>query len=127
MQITKLDAEILNYIPTDSPYILGLLLLGTLLMSTFLSNTASSNLIIPLALAISYAIEDYGAKTLIIGVALMASSAMALPVSTPPNAMAYAKGELLSKDFVLTGLIIGLISLGLVLGYFKVISYFGIL
>ena len=78
-------------------------------------------------MAISYAIDDYGAKALIIGVALMASSAMALPVSTPPNAMAYAKGELLSKDFVLTGSIVGIIGLGLVLAYFRLMSYFGIL
>jgi solute carrier family 13 (sodium-dependent dicarboxylate transporter), member 2/3/5 len=127
MQVTELDLEVLNYLPTDSPYILGILLFSTLIMSTFLSNTASANLIIPLALAISYAIDDYGAKALIIGVALMASSAMALPVSTPPNAMAYAKGELLSKDFVLTGSIVGIIGLGLVLAYFRLMSYFGIL
>jgi len=127
MQITKLDLEILNYLPVESPYILILLFLITIIMSTFISNTASANLIIPLALAISYVVDDFGAKALVIGVALMASSAMALPVSTPPNAMAYAKGELVSKDFIFTGLIIGIVGLGLVLGYFRILSYFGIL
>jgi sodium-dependent dicarboxylate transporter 2/3/5 len=39
---------------------------------------------------------------------------MCLPVSTPPNALAYATGQCKSKDFIFMGLVMGL--LGPVLG-----------
>ena len=52
---------------------------------------------------------------MLIGVALSASLAMALPISTPPNALAYSTGAIKQMDMVRTGLIIGVV--GIVLGY----------
>lgn len=40
--------------------------------------------------------------------ALSASTAMCLPISTPPNAIAYASGRLHARDFLLPGLAVGL-------------------
>jgi solute carrier family 13 (sodium-dependent dicarboxylate transporter), member 2/3/5 len=37
--------------------------------------------------------------------------AMALPVSTPPNAIAFASGELEARDLAVNGGIVGLIGL----------------
>ena len=59
------------------------------------SNTASAALLIPILAAIATGMGDVltafgGAETMLIGVALCASLAMALPISTPPNALAYA-------------------------------------
>ena len=44
------------------------------------------------------------------------SLAMALPVSTPPNAVAYASGSIQSSDLAVVGLVVG--GLGLLLVVF---------
>ena len=56
-----------------------------------------------------------GTSTVLIGVAIAASSAMVLPISTPPNALAYATGLVQQKDMARMGVIVGVISI--VLGY----------
>jgi sodium-dependent dicarboxylate transporter 2/3/5 len=56
-----------------------------------------------------------GVSALLIGIAISASLAMILPISTPPNALAHATGMIEQKDMVKTGVIMGII--GLVLGY----------
>ena len=56
-----------------------------------------------------------GTSTVLIGVAIASSSAMILPISTPPNALAYATNLIQQKDMARMGIIIGLISV--VLGY----------
>lgn len=127
MQATGLDLRILEAIPVDSPIISWLILMVALALSSFISNTAAANLLIPLALALSYQLEGYGAAALVIGVALMASGAMILPVSTPPNAMAYAKGELKAKDFLMTGSLVGIVALLLVGLYLKFIAQLGLI
>ena len=45
-----------------------------------------------------------------IAIALAASTAMLLPISTPPNAIAYGSGKIKVKDFIATGSMITLIS-----------------
>ena len=59
--------------------------------------------------------EVGGIGTLLIGIALSASFAMALPVSTPPNAIAYSTGLVTSSQMARAGIIMGIVSL--VLGY----------
>lgn len=81
-------------------------------LSNFISNTATVNLLIPIFVALASSLSgefDHigGAKTLIIGVAVFASMAMVLPVSTPPNALAFSKGGLSKKDLAKVGLIVG--------------------
>jgi sodium-dependent dicarboxylate transporter 2/3/5 len=44
----------------------------------------------------------------VIGIALGCSAAMALPISTPPNAIAFASGRVTGRDFLMPGLIAGL-------------------
>ena len=56
-----------------------------------------------------------GTSTIIIGIALAASSAMCLPISTPPNAIAYSTGLVKQNDMLKIGLTVGIISM--VLGY----------
>ena len=56
-----------------------------------------------------------GTSTVLIGVAIASSSAMILPISTPPNALAYATNLIQQKDMARMGIIIGAISI--VLGY----------
>jgi sodium-dependent dicarboxylate transporter 2/3/5 len=86
-------------------------------LSTVISNSAAANLLIPvgLTLALSGAVdvEPVAAGFFI---AIGASLAMALPVSTPPNAIAYSTGELTTPILARVGLTIG--AVGLVLFVF---------
>ena len=56
-----------------------------------------------------------GTSTVLIGIAIAASTAMCLPISTPPNAIAYSTGLIHQKDMLKAGLTCGLISL--IIGY----------
>ena len=82
-----------------------LLAYATMIFSNIMSNTATSTVLIPLGMAIlpNNQIE----VAMIIG--LSASTALFLPVSTPPNAIAYSTGLIEQKDFRIGGLLIGLL------------------
>ena len=56
-----------------------------------------------------------GTSTVLIGIAVAASCAMSLPISTPPNAIAYSTGLIKQNDMVKAGFTVGIISL--VMGY----------
>jgi len=77
----------------------------SVLFATVMSHTATSVLLIPLGMAILP--EQKTEVSLIIGLAV--STAMLLPVSTPPNAIVYSTGFLELKDFRMIGSIIGLL------------------
>lgn len=85
------------------------------ILSTFMSNTATANLLIPVVISIPGESHLMLAAT----VALSCSFAMALPVSTPPNAIAFATNMLKSRDMLKAGLIISVISVITVLFGFE--------
>jgi len=120
MRITGLDSVLVNMIPKEGAYIMVGIIVTTLVFSTFISNTAAANLILPIG--ISYAMENMASTNnapiqVGMSIALAASLAMALPISTPPNTIAYVKGELVSKDFIRNGVIIGVLSLMLIYAF----------
>ncbi|EKO3688218.1 SLC13/DASS family transporter [Vibrio metschnikovii] len=88
------------------------------LMANFMSNTATANLLMPIAAAIGVSMpsltEIGGLQGLLVVVAFSASLGMILPVSTPPNSLAYSTGLIESKDMAKTGLILGLVGLCIV-------------
>ncbi len=89
-------------------------------LSNFISNSATAALLMPILAVVCTAMGDKldfigGTATVLIGTAIAASSAMVLPISTPPNALAYSTNLVSQKDMAKIGLIIGLISI--VLGY----------
>ena len=55
-------------------------------------------------------------------IALAGSTAVLLPVSTPPNAIAYATGLLDQKDFRASGIIIGLAGPALIILWVLLLS-----
>ena len=102
--------------------ILILLLSGIICyaLSNFISNSATAALLMPILAFVCGAMGDKlaaigGTPTILIGVAIAASSAMVLPISTPPNALAYATNLVKQNDMAKIGLIVGIISM--VLGY----------
>jgi solute carrier family 13 (sodium-dependent dicarboxylate transporter), member 2/3/5 len=103
-----------------SPYLIVLVVSGlALVMSTLTSNTATANLLLPIAAALGASLPGLqglgGEKGLILIVAFACSLAMALPISTPPNAMAHATGLIDSRQMVRVGIVIGIV--GLMGGY----------
>jgi solute carrier family 13 (sodium-dependent dicarboxylate transporter), member 2/3/5 len=77
----------------------------TMLVSNIMSNTAASTVMIPLGMAILVALK----LEIALIIAISASTAMFLPVSTPPNAIVYSTGLVEQKDFRLGGILVGLL------------------
>ena len=88
-------------------------------MSTFISNTATANLLLPVMATLGATVstlEGIGdSKLLVLLVTFSCSLAMALPVSTPPNAMAYATGLLKNRQLLQLGTLIS--GIGLLASY----------
>ena len=85
-------------------------------LSNFISNTATAALMIPILTVVCEGMGDKlsvigGTSTMLIGIAVAASAAMTLPISTPPNAIAYSTGLIDQKDMAKTGVIVGFLTL----------------
>ena len=136
MSKTGLAKTLVDAIPFDNwPAMLVLLGGGIIcwLLSQFISNSAATALMVPIMVAVGTGMKDAlgdfgGVGTLLVGIAMAASFAMSLPISTPPNAIAYSTGLIKTKQMFITGILIGVISL--VIGYVLIIAvgktgYFG--
>lgn len=136
MSKTGLADNLVKAIPFDSWPAIVVLIGGGLicwLLSQFISNSAATALMVPILVAVGKGIEgplgDYGGiGTLLVAVAMAASFAMSLPISTPPNAIAYSTGLIKTKQMFVTGMIVGVVSF--VIGYVLIIAvgrmgYFG--
>ena len=108
-----LTQEVVGLIPVDIEFFWVLIAFAGLgaFMTTFMSNTATANLLIPIAISL-----DNNTSILVITIAMVCSTAMALPVSTPPNAIAFGSGLLGSRDMMKPGLIITIFSMLIILG-----------
>jgi sodium-dependent dicarboxylate transporter 2/3/5 len=119
LNASGLAANAVKSIPFSEFSPLLILLLGgaiCYLLSNFISNSATAALLMPILAIVCGAMGDKldpigGTPTVLIGVAIAASSAMILPISTPPNALAYATGYVQQKDMSRMGLIMGVISM----------------
>jgi len=109
MQQTGLSSWIVSQIDPTRFGIIWLVVIFTsvtLIFTTFMSNSATANLLIPLMVSLSVS-----PLILSIVVAVSSSFAMALPISTPPNAIAYGSGEIKVKDMAAVGVLIEIIAL----------------
>lgn len=84
---------------------------ATIIMSNLMSNTATANLVLPISIAVLSAAKATGGDArMAVPIALAASAAMCLPISTPPNAIVYGTGHIKVTDLLGGGLLIGLIA-----------------
>lgn len=136
MSKTGLADNLVKAIPFDNWPAIVVLIGGGLIcwtLSQFISNSAATALMVPIMVAVGKGIEEPlgefgGIGTLLVGVAMAASFAMSMPISTPPNAIAYSTGLIRTKQMFITGTLVGVISL--VLGYILIVAvgrmgYFG--
>ena len=98
-------ADILIAMKLNSMVLIFVFAYLTMLVSNIMSNTAASTVMIPLGMAI---LPDLKLEVAMV-IAISASTAMFLPVSTPPNAIAFSTGLLEQKDFRLAGILVGLL------------------
>ncbi len=89
---------------------LGILFLfaaAAAILTTFISNSATANLLLPIVVGIAAVSPVSNALV----VAIVSSAAMILPVSTPPNAIAYGSGHVDVREMARAGSIITAFSL----------------
>lgn len=84
----------------------GVLALTAMCLGTVISHSAATNLLAPMAVAVAVSVGT-GPVAVVASVALGSSLAMALPISTPPNAIAYASGAIKTRDMAVAGALIG--------------------
>ena len=102
-----------------------------MLMANFMSHTATANLLLPIVAALGQTLTSLegvgGSMALILTVTFAASLGMSLPISTPPNALAHATGELRTPDMAKVGVICGLAGLLLSYGMIALLTWIGFL
>ncbi|HHT41099.1 MAG TPA: SLC13/DASS family transporter, partial [Actinomyces sp.] len=76
------------------------------LMSNVISHSAAANLLIPLGMGLGASVSATPAEIAVV-MALGCSLGMCLPISTPPNAIAYSTGEISTPNMIKTGLVVG--------------------
>ncbi len=108
LRSSGLTQRIVETIPLEFGFIwvLAAFLLLAAVMTTFMSNTATANLLIPIAISLEFKVALF-----VIPIAMTCSTAMALPISTPPNAIAFGSGMLESRDMIKPGVLVTLVSL----------------
>ena len=105
---TGLAAWIVEGIPREGIGLVGLAALiayATVVLSNVMSNTAAANILVPLGATLAAGQE----AALAVPIALAASLAMCLPISTPPNALVFSSGRCETRDFIGLGLALGLV------------------
>ena len=119
LNASGLAKQAVSSIPFGEFSPLAILILAGLIcyaLSSFISNSATAALLMPILTVVCMAMGDKlniigGTSTVLISVAVAASSAMVLPISTPPNALAFATNLISQKDMARIGLIIGILSM----------------
>lgn len=106
-----------------SPLLLaGVVMLAAIVVTTFISNTSAAAMLLPLVAGLSG-----HPVPLVLAAGIAVSLSMILPISTPPNAIAYGSGLIKVRTMALTGAIIcaaGLfVVLGVVLALSKLFGY----
>ena len=105
-----------------------------LFMATFMSHTATAALLVPILAGVAGAMlatgsmDTPGAVALLVTVAFASSLGMALPISTPPNAMAYATGLVEQKGMAISGTILcilGLVITIVMMSILGAVGFFG--
>ncbi len=93
-------------------------------LSNFISNTVAASLLVPLAITLGASgilAEGVSVEINAIIIAVGASLGMALPISTPPNAIAMSTGMLRTPDMARMGIVIGIVGLVIALALSRVL------
>jgi di/tricarboxylate transporter len=103
--------------------LLAVLFLLTSLLSQVISNTATTVLVAPVALSAAQQL-DVSPYSLLMGVAIAASTAFATPVASPVNTLVLGPGRYRFTDFLKVGVPLQLVALALCLALLPVLFPF---
>ncbi len=99
-------------------------------MANFMSHTAAANLLLPIVASLGVSMHSllpYGGEVvLILAVTFAASLGMSLPISTPPNALAFVSGNIETKQMMKMGIILGVVGLLLTFAMLYILNYFSL-
>ena len=130
---TGLDKHLIEAIPFQTWSPIVVIIAASVvcwILSNIIANTAAANLLIPVMVTLAVGMREMlvpfgGETTMLLSVTLAASLAMCLPISTPPNAIAYSTGMIETKDMMKVGVIMGVIRLVLAISMLVVIGKLG--
>jgi len=100
--------------------LIALSVLTATVLSEFMSNTAATNMIIPMVIAMSVKL-GLSPVPAVMAVAFGASMAFTMPVSTPPNAIAYGTGEVTIIQMIRRGLGLDVLSFFTITGWLALV------
>ncbi len=105
IDVTNLGDVIVQILPDGANFKVMLIVFMALgaVLGFVMSNTATAGLLIPLAMTLGLPSEQLLVLTL--AITLNCSTAMVLPVSTPPNAIAFSSGVIRVPDLARMGLL----------------------
>ncbi|GAB4441331.1 MAG: DASS family sodium-coupled anion symporter [Turneriella sp.] len=110
----SIGAGLLNTLGLKSPWSITLMsIFLSVVITDFASNTAAANMVIPVVISIAKA-AGVDPIPPALGACIGASFAFLLPVSTPPNAIAYASGMLPITRMIKSGAILSLLGIGII-------------
>ena len=99
--------------------VFAVMALLTVILSNFMSNTATVSLVLPVAVAMLPGRE----LEMCVILGLCGSCALFLPVSTPPNAVAYATGKLKTAHLRPGGFLIGLLGPAVIMAWVLMVAW----
>lgn len=130
---TGLDKHLIEAIPFQTWSPIVVIIAASVvcwILSNIIANTAAANLLIPVMVTLAVGMREMlvpfgGETTMLLSVTLAASLAMCLPISTPPNAIAYSTGMIETKDMMKVGVIMGVVGLVLAISMLVIIGKLG--
>lgn len=134
LQKTGLAAHLIGAIPFDTWPAFGLMVgagVICIFMANFMSHTATASLLVPIIAVVGVNVGASmdalgGVVALLVSVAFASSLGMALPISTPPNALAHATGLVDTKGMAKTGVIIGVLGMALTYAMMVLLAALGV-
>lgn len=133
LEKTGLSERFVSSLPLSTLPPLALIAAATglaLVMANFMSHTATANLLLPIMAALGTSVSSIqemgGSKLLLVAVTFACSLAMAMPISTPPNALGHATGMISTNDMARSGVIIGFVGILLSFAMLAIMSSLGL-
>ncbi len=119
LNYTRLSNHLVEAIPFASWSFLVVTIVAVALcffLSNFISNSATAALLVPILGVVAGAMQGATGNAsiparMLVAVAVAASAAMMLPISTPPNAIASSTGIIEQKDMIKVGAVVGIVGL----------------
>ena len=113
LQLTELDAWLVDAIPSeDMSYwlIVAICCCVVVGLGTVMSHTVATTIVVPLGIAVAHGVVgNTELQILAVMIAVASSYAVGLPISTPPNAIAYGSGLVSTRDIMAIGVITSII------------------